>query len=138
MGLTRKSIVMAVGQLIVDKDGVGIVLVLKSLYHGPRLSIGHLEAGPAVPFEGGCLGQATQARHQSAGGHGEAVGSIVGSPDGDGQPVGDQKQTPWGRRLLADNAGHDRRRLPCRGIGYRTKGAEEPSPACASQSSSGG
>jgi hypothetical protein len=31
-----------VGQLVVDKDGMGIILVLKSSYHGPGLGVGNL------------------------------------------------------------------------------------------------
>jgi len=89
---TRKAVVVAIGQFVVDEHGDRIVLFLQLLPHGPGIGLGHLEAGPAVPLETCGLGQPTEARDQAPRGHGEGVLAIVGALDGDWQAVGDEEQ----------------------------------------------
>lgn len=87
--LTGKSIVVAIGEFIVDKHRHGTVFILQTLLHDGDLRLGDFQAGPAIPLEGGGFGQATQATDQSTGGHGKVITAILGALDGDGQTVGD-------------------------------------------------
>lgn len=51
--LTRKAIVVAVGQVVVNEDWDRAVLFLEALFDDRDLGLGNLQAGPAVPLEGG-------------------------------------------------------------------------------------
>lgn len=106
-GHTRKSVIVAIGKLVVDKDGVGVIFVLETLSHTVQLILGHLEAGPAIPLEASRLAQARQASDQAPRRHGEAVATIFGTLDGDGETVGEEEQAA-GARLGAviDNGRH--------------------------------
>ena len=103
--LTRKTIVVAISQLVVDKDGDRVVLLLQLLGHGARLGLGHLQTGPAIPLEAGRLGQPAQAGDETARRHGEGVLAIVGTLNCDGQAVGDEEQPARGG-LVVDDTRH--------------------------------
>jgi hypothetical protein len=78
---------VAVGKLIVEHDGDGIVLVLELGGEGRNLVLWDLETRPAVPLEGRCLGQSTQTTDQTSGGHGHLELAFIGALDGDGQAI---------------------------------------------------
>lgn len=98
--LTRKAIVMAIGQVVVDKDRNGAVLLLEALLHRPRLGLGHFDTGPAIPLEAGCLGKTAESGHQSARRHGKRVLAILGPLDRNRKTVRDQEQTATAVRGL--------------------------------------
>lgn len=87
---TRKAVVVAVGQLIIDKNWMRAVLFLEALLHALDLAVGDLEAGPSVPLEAGCLAKPTQTSDETARRHGKRIAAILGALDSDGQTVGEQ------------------------------------------------
>lgn len=93
---------MSIGQVIVDEDGYRAVLVFQARGDDGNFFLRYLETGPSIPLEGCCFRQATQAADQAAGGHGKVVLSIFGAFDGDGQAVGDEKQSGVGFRAVFD------------------------------------
>jgi hypothetical protein len=57
---------VAVGKLVVEHDGHGVVLLPQLALEPLDLVQRDLEAGPAVPLEGGGLGESAQATDQAA------------------------------------------------------------------------
>jgi len=92
VALTRESIVVAICQFVVDKDRHCAVFVLQALLDHRYLVFGHLQTGPAIPLEGGGLGQTAESAHQTSRGHGKVVFAIFGALNGDGKAVGHEQQ----------------------------------------------
>ena len=92
VSLTRKTVIMTISQLIVNKYGNGVVFLLQALLHAGGLGLGNFQARPSVPLELCSLGQAAQASDETAGGHGESVLAVIGALDGDGKTVGNEQQ----------------------------------------------
>lgn len=108
---------MAIGQFVVDEDGMSVVLVLEAALHVGDLGLGHLQARPAIPLEAGGLGEPAQAGDESAGRHGKGVVPIFRSLDGDGEPVGQEQQATGRCRILLEKSGHVGRRRHGNGNG---------------------
>lgn len=99
---------MSIRELIIDENGMRIVLILQPLDDGPSLGIGDFKARPAVPLKARGLREPAQAGDEASRGHGEAVITIVGPLDGDGQPIRDEEETAGRRRLVFHDTRHDR------------------------------
>ena len=108
---TRKPVVVSVGGLVVDKDGVRAIFVLETLLHSIDFVRRHFESRPAIPLEARRFAKTTETSDEAARRHGEGVGAIVASLDGDGQSVG-QKQQAAGSGLCVR---FHRRHLDCEG-----------------------
>jgi hypothetical protein len=87
-----EAVVVAVGDVVVEVDGLARVLLLEALVDDRPVLGRDVEAGPADPGEGHGLFAAREGRDEPAGGHLEVVraGRILG--DGDRQPVGDDDE----------------------------------------------
>lgn len=87
---TRKTVVMSIGQLVVNKDWMCVVLVLETVGHAIDLVLGDFDSRPSIPLKGGCFAETTETSYQSTGRHGKGVAAIIRSFDGDGETVGEQ------------------------------------------------
>lgn len=96
---------MTVCELIVEHDGYRIVFLLKLVLEVGHLIVWNLEARPAIPLEGGCLGQPAQTTDQAPRGHGHLILALIGALDGDGQAVRYEQQTALARLLSHELCG---------------------------------
>jgi hypothetical protein len=104
-GLTGKAIVVSVGELIVDEDRMGAVLVLEPLLHTGHLVLRDLKAGPAVPLEVGGLAKTAETGDEAARGHRERVASIFTPLDRNRKSIGEEKKSSAAGRVV-DSSGH--------------------------------
>lgn len=93
--LTRKSIIMLVCQLLLQKNGNSVMrrqassnFLLFFLFLG-------IHAGPSKPLKIGCLCQTRQRRDQPATGHICDIGSIFTALDREGKSVGDDDEVAF-------------------------------------------
>ncbi|CRK33032.1 hypothetical protein BN1708_005977 [Verticillium longisporum] len=101
-----EAVVVAVGEVVVDEDGVGAVFVLEALLHASDFCLGNLEARPAVPLEARGFGQTAEASDETAGRHGELIVAIFLALDGDGQAVRQQEETTGRSGVLLEESRH--------------------------------
>lgn len=74
---------MSVGEFVIKHNRHCVVLVSETILQEPALFLRDFHAGPAVPLKLGGLGEATETRHETTGGHLEVVMAVIGAIDGD-------------------------------------------------------
>jgi len=99
---------MPVRELIVKHDRYRVVFLLELVVQGLCLVLGDFKSGPAIPLEGGSLGESAQTADQSSRGHGHVVLALIGALDGDGQSIRHEQQTSLRRLGLLEGCGRVR------------------------------
>lgn len=99
-----EAVVVAVGDVVVEVDGLAGVLVAEAGVDERAVFGGDEEAGPADPGEGHALFAAGEGGDEAAGGHLEVVLARGVLGDGDGEAVGDDDEV-GGRAVEVEGDG---------------------------------